>query len=305
MESSAVNQDTNRVSTGYSWLDSHLGGGLLPGTLTVVLGATGVGKSQLGIQFANAPLLEGLPSQLGDSQNSEASGVIVDFCSRGDSQGHDSYSQRMFSEQLTSISPAEVSASVNLPRILKAFPRIGTKLRRSEMEPHEWDERQAELNRNLSGTIGFLYRHFCSGVKRVVFDGFEPIQNGEQSIQYEVFDYLLSQVLRKDAEWVARDHYREKFLQNVTKVEEDNYRSDQVTGIALLTSREANLDQLIEQPLDDNGIMANANTLILMGRQRRGNEFGRALYVAKHRGSACSESVIPFRINDSGLTQVS
>ena len=38
-----------RVSTGIPRLDQALGGGLLPGTLTVVVGATGIGKTQLGV----------------------------------------------------------------------------------------------------------------------------------------------------------------------------------------------------------------------------------------------------------------
>ncbi len=42
-----------RLQTGIPALDDMLGGGLLPGTLTVVLGATGIGKTQLGISFAN------------------------------------------------------------------------------------------------------------------------------------------------------------------------------------------------------------------------------------------------------------
>ena len=43
-----------RHSTGLARLDEMLGGGLLPGTLTVVVGATGIGKTQLGVQFADA-----------------------------------------------------------------------------------------------------------------------------------------------------------------------------------------------------------------------------------------------------------
>ena len=42
-----------RLQTGIPDLDDRLGGGLLPGTLTVVMGATGIGKTQLGIAFAN------------------------------------------------------------------------------------------------------------------------------------------------------------------------------------------------------------------------------------------------------------
>jgi hypothetical protein len=38
-----------------------------------------------------------------------------------------------------------------------------------------------------------------------------------------------------------------------------------------------------------------------MGKIRDGARIGRALYVAKHRGSACSESIMPYRIADEGL----
>src|SRR5439155_19992380 len=43
---------TSRVSTGVERLDAMVGGGLLPGTLTVVYGATGIGKTHLGLVFA-------------------------------------------------------------------------------------------------------------------------------------------------------------------------------------------------------------------------------------------------------------
>jgi KaiC/GvpD/RAD55 family RecA-like ATPase len=46
--------DDSRLSTGVEGLDELLGGGLIPGTLTVVLGSTGIGKTQLGLQFAYA-----------------------------------------------------------------------------------------------------------------------------------------------------------------------------------------------------------------------------------------------------------
>ena len=43
-----------RLSIGVPGLANLLGGGLIPGTLTVVVGATGIGKTQLGLQFADA-----------------------------------------------------------------------------------------------------------------------------------------------------------------------------------------------------------------------------------------------------------
>jgi KaiC/GvpD/RAD55 family RecA-like ATPase len=45
---------TARTSTGISKLDEMLGGGLVPGTLCVVYGATGIGKTHLGLHFAHA-----------------------------------------------------------------------------------------------------------------------------------------------------------------------------------------------------------------------------------------------------------
>ncbi|MDP7379625.1 MAG: ATPase domain-containing protein, partial [Pirellulaceae bacterium] len=61
-----------RVSTGIPRLDQALGGGLLPGTLTVVVGATGIGKTQLGVHLTHQ-------GRVTDGR----SGVIVDIASRG------------------------------------------------------------------------------------------------------------------------------------------------------------------------------------------------------------------------------
>ena len=44
---------TARQEFGIEGLDRMLGGGLLPGTLTVLAGATGAGKTQLGLRWAD------------------------------------------------------------------------------------------------------------------------------------------------------------------------------------------------------------------------------------------------------------
>src|SRR5207244_9210335 len=72
VESSRV---TERVSTGLPKLDAMLGGGLLPGTLAVVYGATGIGKTHLGLTFADH-------GRVADG----ARGVVLDMNGRGDSQ---------------------------------------------------------------------------------------------------------------------------------------------------------------------------------------------------------------------------
>ena len=48
--------DQHRHAFGIDALDRGLGGGLLPGSFTVIAGATGVGKTQLGLQWASAGL---------------------------------------------------------------------------------------------------------------------------------------------------------------------------------------------------------------------------------------------------------
>jgi KaiC/GvpD/RAD55 family RecA-like ATPase len=56
------------------------------------------------------------------------------------------------------------------------------------------------------------------------------------------------------------------------------------------------------QPIGEGDIFSNANTIILMGRTREEGRMGRALYVAKHRGSAASDEIRPYRLTDQGLS---
>ena len=72
-------------TSGITALDGMLGGGLLPGTLTVVYGATGIGKTHLGLTFADH----------GRGADG-ARGVVLDMNGRGDSQQHDEYAARLF-----------------------------------------------------------------------------------------------------------------------------------------------------------------------------------------------------------------
>ena len=65
-------------------LDDMLGGGLLPGTLTVIYGATGIGKTHLGLRFAAT----------GASADG-ARGILFDMNVRGDSQQHHAYAERL------------------------------------------------------------------------------------------------------------------------------------------------------------------------------------------------------------------
>lgn len=285
-----------RQSTGIPALDQLLGGGLLPGTLTAVVGATGIGKTQLGVHFAQAGLAaEGQP------------GVIFDVSSRGDSQSHADYAKRMFDWALQSYSPETAFdadaffASGRPGDYLHVFDYTGQRVTRKDLDWDDWRNWQAQLNSRLRAAIAFLYGSFVHGGRRVVVDGVEPCDRPGDSIQFHLFEYVYHQILRKDPEWVARDLFRESYRKQAAAAAQHLYPTQQIGCLLLSTSHETLLDELISRRLDEGDVLSNANTLIYMGKTRQGDRMGRALYIAKHRGSACDERIVPYRIDNQGL----
>ena len=90
--------NTERQGFGIDALDRLLGGGLIPGTLTVLAGATGAGKTQLGLRWAEQA---GSPTA--------GAGVICDLTSRGDAQNHAGYARDQFGWEIRPY-PADVAA---------------------------------------------------------------------------------------------------------------------------------------------------------------------------------------------------
>ena len=282
-----------RISTGIPKLDENLGGGLLPGTLTVVLGATGIGKTQIGVQFAHH----------GTSADSR-SGFLLDLASRGDSQNHRDYAKRIANWELddSSIDLGDIfDENVAVGNYLHLFEAHATRVNQRDMSFDDWHEWQAKINLKLRGAVGFIYANFVRGSRRMLVDGFEPVENPAQSVQFNLFEFLYHQTVREQYDWVARELFREHFRENAERVEEHKYDHKAISCVALCTSREQMLDDLIARPLDEGDIIANANTLILMGKTRDGNQMGRGMFIAKHRGSVCSESILPYKIDDSGI----
>ncbi|MEY3173921.1 MAG: hypothetical protein RLZZ436_1835 [Planctomycetota bacterium] len=286
-----------RHSTGIPQLDEALGGGLIPGTLTVVMGATGIGKTQLGVRYADT----------GRQQEGER-GVIFDLTTRGDSQNQSEYAERMCGWRLrerqfaghfeadTVWSPAEARSDY-----LHVFTRGGRRVTIGDMQPEEWQEFKADLMRRLDQTIAFFYGNFVHGVRRCVVDGVEPTSQDADSFQFHLFDYIYHQVLRKEHDWLARDLFRVRYRSQEAQVQQHAYDCRSISGLFLYTSHEVMLEDLISRPIRSGDILSNANTILLMGKVRDGGRIGRALYVAKHRGSACSEEIMPYRIADEGL----
>lgn len=288
---------SQRLQTGITTLDEMLGGGLLPGTMTVVLGATGIGKTQLGIQFAKH----------GQTQEGER-GVVFDLTSRGDSQNHSEYAKRLGEWQL---SEASADQPVTLNEVwdrektrrdsMHLFQDSGRRVTSSDMDADDWRRWSSERAKKLDRAIAFFYGNFAHGVRRVVIDGVEPVDRAAESIQFELIEYIQNQILRKEHDWLARDLFRVHFRENAERIEAHAYDHQQLGSLLLATSHEVMLDDLIARPIQSGDVLSNANTIILMGKTRDGNKMGRALCVAKHRGSYCEESIVPYHISEDGL----
>jgi KaiC/GvpD/RAD55 family RecA-like ATPase len=288
---------SQRISTGIAEFDQLLGGGLLPGTLTVVMGATGIGKTQLGLQFADA----------GRKQEGER-GILFDMTSRGDAQNHSAYGRRMFDWDLKQrhidepYSPDEIWNRERMRSdYFHIFDRSGRRVSIQDLDHDQWQEWKIELNRKLDQAIAFFYGNFVHGVRRCVIDGVEPTDRASDSFQFHVFDYIYHQILHKDADWVARDLFRIHFRAHEAEVETHMYDHRQIATVLLYTSHEVLLDELLCRPIESGDELSNANTIILMGKIRDGLKMRRALHVAKHRGSACDDGIVPFEITEQGL----
>lgn len=287
----------DRQKTGITQLDEMLGGGLLPGTLTVVMGATGIGKTQLGLSYAHC----------GVQQEGEA-GILFDLTSRGDSQNHADYAARLFDWNLKTQPIDETVADERVWQrdqirsdYLHLFRRSGRRVTIGDLETDEWREWKSELARKLDKAIAFFYGNFVHGVRRCVIDGVEPTDKASDSFQFHVFDYIYHQILHKEHDWVARDLFRVAYRSNADQVAQHEYDHKQLGCTLLYTSHEVMLDDLLSRPIESGDVLSNANTIILMGKVRDGTRMTRALHVAKHRGSACDDAIVPYSITEDGL----
>jgi KaiC/GvpD/RAD55 family RecA-like ATPase len=286
-----------RLSTGVAGLDPLLGGGLIPGTLTVVVGASGIGKTQLGLQFCNE----------GRAQEGRA-GILFDMSARLDSQSHADYAKRIFGWSLSDHRREPFSAQdffcPHRPRgdYLHVFDRQGRRVTQRDLGFDGWHDWQAELAAKLEMSIDFLYGNFVQGTRRVVIDGIEPAERHSESIQFELFEYIYHQVLRKDSAWVARDLFRQSYRAHAEAIAHHAYDHRQIGAMLLSTSHETMLDELIERPLVDGDVLAAANTLVYLGKIRDSGKLSRGLYVAKHRWSACSDEIIRYTIRERGIS---
>ena len=277
-------------------LDPLLGGGLIPGTLTVVAGATGIGKTQLGVQFAGA------------STDDDRRGILFDMTARGDSQSHAEYARRLFGWEMTAVDAARKPSLAEFfdpdyrhGDYLHVFDYQGRRVTRRDVDDDAWRRWQSELVAKLGVTIAFFYGNFIRGCRRAVIDGLEPADRKADSVQLQLLEYVYHQILRKSCDWVARDLFRQVFRRHAEQVAAHPYDPGAICCLVLYTSQETMLDDLIRRPLDEGDLIAGANTVIYLGRTMDGTRLRRGLYIAKHRGSVASEEIAHFTITDAGL----
>jgi len=291
---------SSRVSTGLAKLDDMLGGGLLPGTLTVAYGATGIGKTHLGLTFADH-------GQVADG----ARGLVLDMNGRGDSQQHDEYAARLFRWRLSPWTHTVTPMSDPYPPAEQmeafysnTFRWVGRTRDFQVPTPDggrefDWNWKAA-ANHAFYTVRPFMYFHFAAGTRRVVVDGVEPMDSPADSIQFHLFDELYRTVVHRDAETLGMEICLPVWKHREF-IDAHRYDHTRITTLLLVTTEETRLEDLVARKVAGGDIGATANTILVLGSERLGNRLARLLCVVKHRGSAMSDEIVEYRIGPRGL----
>jgi KaiC/GvpD/RAD55 family RecA-like ATPase len=292
---------TDRVSTGIARLDDMLGGGLLPGTLAVIYGATGIGKTHLGLTFAAR-------GEMDDG----ARGIVLDMNGRGDSQQHDEYAARLFhwtlrpwTHTVTPMAdpyPPDGAMDAFYSNALRWVGRVRDFQVPASDGSLEFDWNwKAAYNHALYTVRPFMYFHFAAGTRRVVVDGVEPMDSPADSIQFHMFDDAYRTIVHRDAETLGMEICLPVWRHR-TFIDAHRYDHTRITTVLLVTTEETRLEDLLARKVATGDIGATANTIVVMGSERVGQRLARMLCVVKHRGSPMSSEIAEYHITPSGLT---
>jgi KaiC/GvpD/RAD55 family RecA-like ATPase len=289
----------SRVSLGLPRLDAMLGGGLLPGTLAIVYGATGIGKTHLGLTFAAH-----------GARADGSRGLVFDMNGRGDSQQHTEYAARLFQWRLEpwthTVTPmAEPHPPPEALRAFysNAFHWVGRtrdfQVPAADGLEFEWNWKAA-YNHALYTVRPFFYFQFAAGARRVVVDGVEPMESPADSIQFYLFDELYRKTIHRDSETLGMEICMPVWKHRAF-IDSHRYDHRQITTLLLVTTEETRLDDLLARKVTTGDLGATANTILVMGSERVGHRLARMLAVVKHRGSAMSEDIVEYRISADGI----
>jgi hypothetical protein len=231
---------------------------------------------------------------------------------RGDSQRHAEYTKRLFNWELRTWdhavrpgqeNPFPPASAVGAMRYCHELDYGGRLAEYQTVKPEgrefRWDWLAAH-SRRWKRILPFFYFQFAQGVRRVIVDGVDPTKAPRESIQLHLFEEVYRKIIHQDSESLGME-----ILIPVWKhrhfIEQRLYDHKQVTTLLLVTTEENLLDDLIARKVGEGDIGASATTAILMGKRVTAGKVSRALYVAKHRGSACSDEIGEFVITDQGL----
>ena len=290
---------TTRVSTGSPKLDEMLGGGLLPGTLTVIYGATGIGKTHLGLSFCDH-----------GARADGARGIVFDMNARGDSQQHHAYAARLhgwdlkrWSHRVLPMADPYPPAEQMQAFYCDALPWVG-KLRDYQVPTadgleFDWNWK-AQYNQALYTVRPFVYFHLGAGSRRIVVDGIEPMDVPGDYVQPYIFDDLYRKVIHRDSETLGMEICLPVW-QHRAFIDAHRYDHAAVTTLLLVTTEETQLEHLIARKVAAGDVGAVANTIVVMGSERVGNRLARMLCVVKHRGSAKSDDIVEYRVTERGF----
>ena len=227
---------------------------------------------------------------------------------RIDPQSHADYAQRMFAWTLKAV---DASRRPELDRVFAAdfspgdylhvFDRAGRRVTRQDLNFDAWHNWQAELAAKLETTIAFFYANLLRGVRARRGRRHRAGRTSQRIDSVRVVRIHLSSNPAEGRRLGGADLLRENFRAEADAVAAHRYDWRDVACVLLYTSHETLLDALIARPLADGELLANANTLILMGKIQNGAKLARGLLVAKHRGSAASDDIATFKITDAGL----
>jgi KaiC/GvpD/RAD55 family RecA-like ATPase len=304
LESIAV---TAHVSTGLPKLDEMLGGGLLPGTLTVVYGATGIGKTHLGLTFAD----HGRLADGGGAGRPAARGLVLDMNGRGDSQQHEEYAARLFgwplrpwTHTVTPMAdpyPSPDQMAAFYCNVLHWVGRVRDYQVPTADGGREFDWNwKAAYNHALYTVRPFIYFHLAAGSRRVMVDGVEPMETPADSIQFHMFDELYRTVIHRDAETLGMEICLPVWKHRPF-IDAHRYDHAAVTTLLLVTTEEVRLEDLLARKVAAGDVGAVANTILVIGSERVKNRLARMLCVVKHRGSPMSDEIAEYRIGPAGI----
>jgi hypothetical protein len=276
-----------------------LGGGLLPGTLAVLYGATGIGKTHFGLAFAHhGRRVDG------------AAGILLDMNARGDSQQHDEYAARLYDWPLGRWTHTVTPMAHPYPpeaQMAAAYCDAlswGGKLRDYQVQTpdgveFDWNWK-ATYNHAFYTVRPFVYFHLATGSRRVVVDGIEPMDVPADYIQPFIFDELYRKVIHRDSETLGMEICLPVWRHRAF-IDAHRYDHAAVTTLLLVTTEETQFEHLIARKVAAGDIGAVANTILVMGSERVGNRIGRFLCVVKHRGSAMSDEIAEYRVTEQGI----